>query len=89
MNNLIEEFNTTALMCVDFIISVTNDSDLQFYKKALDKIIKADNIKVIEQFIIHCLPHYDSIIAKNEKYFINLDTNNVNMKEALPHSKSS
>jgi hypothetical protein len=89
MNNLINEFNTNALQCIDFIISVTNDSDLQFYKKAFDKIILVDNTKAIEQFIIHCLPHYQEIINKDEKYFINLKSslNKTSLIEVLKLKK--
>ena len=57
MDNLISEFNSTSYMCVEFIISVTNDSDLRFYKKLMDNILIAEKNKIVEQFIIYCLPH--------------------------------
>ena len=64
MDKLVNEFNENTSLCVDFILSVTNDSDLQFYKKAMIKIMETDKSKIIEQFIIHCLPHYEQIINK-------------------------
>lgn len=78
MDNLIDEFNNTGSMCVDFILSVTNDSDLRFYKKAMDNIIKVDKSKGIEQFIIYCLPHEQYVHSEDESYFINM--NNKQMK---------
>ena len=78
MNNLVDEFNNTANMCVEFILSVTNDSDLRFYKKAADNIISVEKSKGIEQFIIYCLPHEEYVHSEDEAYFVNM--NNKDMK---------
>jgi len=77
MDNIVNDFNDTANMCIEFILSVTNDSDLRFYKKAIDKIQIIDKNKLIEQFIIHCLPHYDHFMTNNESYFIELKYVNI------------
>lgn len=77
MDNLVCEFNNTADMCVEFILSITNDSDLRFYKKAMDKLIEIDKNKGIEQFIIYCLPHEQHVISKNQEYFINMNSNDM------------
>lgn len=74
MDNLIDEFNNTGNMCVDFILSITDDSDLRFYKKAMDNIIIADKSKGIEQFIIYCLPHEKYVYNEDEEYFINMNS---------------
>ena len=81
MENLIDEFNTTSCMCVEFILSVTDDSDLKFYKKAMEKLIEIEKIKIIEQFIIYCLPHYDYIMNHDEKYFINLNSTDIDVNK--------
>ena len=81
MENLVDEFNTTSCMCVEFILSVTDDDDLKFYKKAMVKIIEIDKIKIIEQFIIYCLPHYDYIINNDENYFINLNSTDMDVNK--------
>lgn len=79
MEKLTDEFNSTAEMCIDFILSVTDDSDLRFYKKIFDKVLNTDKTKIIEQFIINCLPHKENIINKNESYFINLKSEEINV----------
>lgn len=81
MEYLINEFNVTAAMCVEFILSVTNDSDLRFYKKAMDKLVQTDKTIIIEQFIIHCLPHYKHFMENDEKFFIELKSTDINIKE--------
>lgn len=84
MDNIVNEFNVSANMCIEFILSVTNDSDLRFYKKAIDKLQLIDKNKLIEQFIIHCLPHYVHFMNNDEKYFIELKTSDeVSLIEAL------
>ena len=81
MDNLISEFNNTSYMCVEFIISVTNDSDLRFYKKLMDNILIAEKNKIIEQFIIYCLPHEKHVIDENEEYFINMEGEQMKLDE--------
>jgi len=66
---------------VEFILSVTDDSDLKFYKKAMEKLIEIEKIKIIEQFIIYCLPHYDYIMNHDEKYFINLNSTDIDVNK--------
>ena len=73
MENIVNEFNNTASMCVDFILGVTGDSDIKFYKKAADAIISADKFKAIEHYIAYCLPHQKYIFSYDESYFINMD----------------
>ena len=81
MENLVDEFNSTGNMCVEFILSVTNDSDLRFYKKAMDSILSADKQKGIEQFIIYCLPHEEHVYSENEEYFINMNSKEMKVDE--------
>jgi hypothetical protein len=81
MDQLAENFNSTADDCINFILGQTNDSDLRFYKKIFDKVLQTDKNKVIEQFIINCLPHKKNIIEKNESYFINLKSEQINVDD--------
>ena len=41
--NIINEFNETCFMFLDLIYTFTNDSDISFYKKAMNKIIQTQN----------------------------------------------
>lgn len=82
MEHLINEFNVTAAMCIEFILSVTNDSDLRFYKKAMDKLVTTEKNIIIEQFIIHCLPHYDHFMENDEQYFIKIKSSDININKA-------
>jgi len=71
MDNIINEFNSTTLTFIDFLKSLTNDSDLGFYRRVSDKIIRTEPNKLIEQYCIHCLPHYQQVLKKDENYFMN------------------
>jgi hypothetical protein len=73
MDNIVDEFNTTTLSFIDFLKALTNDTDLGFYRRVSKKIIDTDKNKLIEQFCIHCLPHYEHVVKKNEDYFMRYD----------------
>ena len=73
MDNIVGEFNTTTLSFLDFLKALTNDSDLGFYKRVSQKIIDTDKNKLIEQFCIYCLPHYEYVVNKDENYFMTYD----------------
>ena len=72
MNKVVNEFNNTANMCVDFILQVTNDTDLKFYKKAANKILMINRNKGIEQYIIYCLPYEKQVLDNDTKFFLNM-----------------
>jgi len=69
------EFNTTCSMFLDLMYSFTNDSDISFYKKAMHKMIEVEKIKIIEQFIVHCLIYNQYIQNKDIGYFMNIQLN--------------
>lgn len=71
--DVVNEFNTTCSMFLDLMYSFTNDSDISFYKKAMHKMIEVEKIKIIEQFIIHCLIYNEHIQNKNINYFMNVE----------------
>ena len=74
--NIINEFNETWFMFLDLIYTFTNDSDISFYKKAMNKIIQTQNDKIIDQFVIRCIPYHKEIYDKNKKFFVNLNLQN-------------
>ena len=70
--DIVNEFNTTCNIFIDLLYSFTQDSDLSFYKKAMTQLVKADKLKMIEQFTIHCLIHNEYIQNKDFSYFMNI-----------------
>ena len=70
---IVNEFNTTSNMFLDLLYSFTRDSDISFYKKAMNKMIQGDNNILIEQFIINCLIYNVQIQNKDYKYFIDIE----------------
>lgn len=86
MEEIIQEFNNTTIMCIDFLVSVTDDSDIKFYKKAINTLLIAEKAMGIEQYIIHCLPFEEHIVNENKSFFINMQQNQVKCeKENLIH----
>ena len=81
---IVDEFNTTCNMFLDLLYSFTRDSDLSFYKKAMNQMIQGNINKIIEQFIIHCLIYNDQIQEKNYNFFMNVEVKDkVNDKQSL------
>ncbi len=70
---IVNEFNTTCNMFLDLLYSFTRDSDISFYKKAMNKMIQGDNNILIEQFIINCLIYNIQIQEKDYKYFMDVE----------------
>jgi|SaaInlStandDraft_5_1057022.scaffolds.fasta_scaffold06358_5 hypothetical protein len=70
---IVNEFNTTSNMFLDLLYSFTRDSDISFYKKAMNKMIQGDNNILIEQFIINCLIYNVQIQNKDYKYFVDIE----------------
>jgi len=81
MEDIVKEFNNTTIMCIDFLVSVTDDSDIKFYRKAVNTILMAEKNMGIEQYIIHCLPHEEHIINENKEFFINMQKDQVKCEE--------
>jgi hypothetical protein len=80
---IVNEFNTTSNMFLDLLYSFTRDSDISFYKKAMNKMIQGDNNILIEQFIINCLIYNVQIQNKDYKYFVDIE-----IKDKVNDSKS-
>jgi len=80
--DIVNEFNTICNIFIDLLYSFTQDSDLSFYKKAMTQLVKADKLKMIEQFTIHCLIHNEYIQNKDFSYFMNMQIKE-NGKESL------
>ena len=70
---IVSEFNVTCNMYLDLMYSFTNDSDISFYKKAMNKMIDIEQNKIIEQFIIHCLEYNIQIQNKDIEFFLNFE----------------
>ncbi len=70
---IVNEFNTTCNMFLDLLYSFTQNSDISFYKKAMNKMIQGDNNILIEQFIINCLIYNIHIQEKDYKYFMDVE----------------
>lgn len=93
----IDEFNNTTIMFLDYIYSLTNDHNINFYKKSFNKIIQSEKQKLIEQFIIHCLIYKEYIDNKNISFFKNFDAQNdkdslfnkINIKQILEKCDNS
>lgn len=81
--SLVLEFNQTIIMFLDFLYSITKDTDLTFYKKVISKISTSEKNKMIEQFIINCLPYYQQIQNKDDNFFLNFNSDNLNNKSLL------
>ena len=75
-NQLTDEFNNTSINLLDLIYSFNNDDNIIFYKTTVNNLIKIDNKKMIELFIIHCLEYKDKFENKDKNYFINIDLKN-------------
>ena len=75
-NQLTDEFNNTSINLLDLIYSFNNDDSVIFYKTTVNNLIKIDNKKMIELFIIHCLEYKDKFENKDKNYFINIDLKN-------------
>ena len=54
-NQLADEFNNTSINLLDLLYSFNNDDSIIFYKTTVNNLIKIENKKMIELFIIHCL----------------------------------
>lgn len=80
---IVNEFNITSNMFLDLLYSFTRDSDISFYKKAMNKMIQGDNNILIEQFIINCLIYNVQIQNKDYKYFVDIE-----IKDKVNDSKS-
>jgi hypothetical protein len=72
-NQLTDEFNNTSINLLDLIYSFNNDDSIIFYKTTINNLIKINNKKMIELFIIHCLEYKDKFENKDKNYFINMD----------------
>jgi|TARA_B100001093_G_scaffold413165_1_gene403004 hypothetical protein len=72
-NQLTDEFNNTSINLLDLIYSFNNDDSIIFYKTTINNLIKINNKKIIELFIIHCLEYKDKFENKDKNYFINMD----------------
>ena len=81
--SLVLEFNQTTVMFLDFLYSITKDSDLTFYKKVVKRISTSEKNKMIEQFIINCLPYYQHIQNRDDNFFLNFNIDNLNNKSLL------
>ena len=75
-NQLADEFNNTSINLLDLLYSFNNDDNIIFYKTTVNNLIKIDNKKMIELFIIHCLEYKDKFENKDKNYFINIDLKN-------------
>tara|TARA_Y100000816_G_C25782147_1_gene410141 strand:- start:36 stop:413 length:378 start_codon:yes stop_codon:yes gene_type:complete len=71
-NQLTDEFNNTSINLLDLIYSFNNDDSVIFYKTTVNNLIKIDNKKMIELFIIHCLEYKDKFENKDKNFFINM-----------------
>ena len=72
-NQLTDEFNSTSINLLDLVYSFNNDDSVIFYKTTLNNLIKINNKKMIELFIIHCFEYKDKFENKDKNYFINMD----------------
>ena len=63
MEILAENFNKTLISFINFLIGLRSEftSEIKIYKKVAEALISQDKHKLIEQFMIHCLPFYKQI----------------------------
>ena len=75
MDETIDDFNTTLMSFINFLIGLNTDStsEMKIYKKVTESLIAKKKSFLIEQFTIHCLPFYKEIKEKNVKYFMDKD----------------
>ena len=71
-NQLADEFNNTSINLLDLLYSFNNDDNIIFYKTTVNNLIKIENKKMIELFIIHCLEYKDKFENKDKNFFINM-----------------
>ena len=74
---LIDNFNETSMSFLDFISTLCPGPKLEICKKLSKNIIQIEPNKLIEQFIVYMLEHYDYVISKDEDYFNNYDLNKI------------
>ena len=72
INQLADEFNNTSINLLDLLYSFNNDDSIIFYKTTINNLIKIENKKMIELFIIHCLEYKDKFENKDKNFFINM-----------------
>ena len=70
---LLNNFNDTTFMFMDFLNTIKEEKNFNFYKLFSQKIVKLEPTKLIEQYILYCLPYYQHIITKNEHFFLKND----------------
>ena len=73
MTDLVTEFNTTSNMFMDYIDTLLNDSEVKYYKKMMNRVERFGKKRLIENYIINCLPYYDYIINKDYNFFIDIE----------------
>lgn len=82
-NQLADEFNNTSINLLDLLYSFNNDDNIIFYKTTVNNLIKIENKKMIELFIIHCLEYKDKFEKKDKEFFINMDLKNQMTNKSL------
>ena len=73
MNQIIDEFNNTSFMFIDFIDLMVNEKDIKKIRNKMKTAILFNKKRLIDNFVINILPHYNHIVSKNSKYFIDLN----------------
>lgn len=82
---LAEEFNTYCIQFLDFMYDLTKNSDITFYKKAINTVVKAEKSKIIEQFIAYCLKYKNKVDEKDKNFFLDTDFSSECNNESLFH----
>ena len=72
MEEIANEFNEGVLSLLDLIKTVTGKNELEFYYKVVRNFMVVEKHKLIEQYIIHCLPHKKRLEEKNIDFFKNI-----------------
>jgi len=77
LGEIVQNFNLQAEELCSVIETVYTDDEIKKYKYMLKTVNKINAIKMIEQYIIHVVPECDKIYNKDEKFFLNLQNEEI------------
>ncbi len=84
-NEIIEEFNSYCIQFLDFIYEITKNTDVTFYKKAINMVNNANKSKILEQFILYCYQYKEYVVNKDKDFFVNTDFSDKCNEKSLLH----
>jgi len=84
-NEIVDEFNTYCIQFLDFIYDITKNTDVTFYKKAINMVNKGSKNKILEQFIMYCYQYKEYVVNKDKDFFINTDFSSECTEKSLLH----